>query len=141
MTPAILLALTVLALLLGLRLGRWRRSRRSKARNRIARRGEERAALLLQRAGYAVVDRGAVAEIELDVDGAPVKIEVRADLIVRCPRGVLRVAEVKTGTVAPDLRHGPTRRQLLEYALAFDSPTVLLVDMEAEEIHEVAFAL
>jgi hypothetical protein len=40
------------------------------------------------------------------------------------------VAEVKTGKVAPRLDHAPTRRQLLEYSVAFEADGVLLVDAD-----------
>ena len=49
------------------------------------------------------------------------------------------VAEVKTGERALDLRHGPTRRQMLEYRHAFDVDGVLLVDAEGQQITRVRF--
>jgi hypothetical protein len=51
------------------------------------------------------------------------------------------VAEVKTGTQAPRFEHADTRRQLLEYQLAFEVDSVLLVDVEAGEVREVSFPL
>ena len=49
------------------------------------------------------------------------------------------VAEVKTGERALDLRHGPTRRQLLEYQQAFGVEGVLLVDAEGGSVSCVSF--
>ena len=36
-------------------------------------------------------------------------------------------------------RHAATRRQLMEYAIAYDVDGVLLVDMESEKVRRVAF--
>ena len=66
------------------------------------------------------------------------KVELRADLLVERD-GMRFIAEVKTGERAPDPSFPPTRRQLLEYRLAFDPYGVLLVDVEAGEIFEVDF--
>ena len=48
-------------------------------------------------------------------------------------------SEVKTGERALDLRHGPTRRQLLEYRQAFAVDGVLLVDAEGRSVRSVRF--
>ena len=63
---------------------------------------------------------------------------MRADLIVS-RAGRRYVAEVKTGAVAPDVRHAPTRRQLLEYQHAYRADGVLLVAPEAGTVREVLF--
>lgn len=47
------------------------------------------------------------------------------------------IAEVKTGRIAPSLAYGATRRQLLEYAAAFDVDGVLLVDADRGTITHV----
>jgi hypothetical protein len=72
------------------------------------------------------------------VDGTEVPVEIRVDLIVS-RRGRRYVAEIKTGERAPDPRHPPTRRQLLEYALVFDAREVLLVDVPAGDVRSIAF--
>lgn len=41
---------------------------------------------------------------------------------------------MKTGKLAPRLDHAATRRQLLEYRVAFGVDGVLLVDAEAERV-------
>jgi hypothetical protein len=51
------------------------------------------------------------------------------------------IAEVKTGRAAVRLDTAATRRQLLEYRVAFDVDGVLLVDAEAGEIRLVEFPL
>lgn len=74
----------------------------------------------------------------MHADGAPVDLELRADRIVARRRRRF-VAEVKSGTRAPRIAHGPTRRQLLEYRLAFDVDGMLLVDPDRGIAHEVTF--
>ena len=51
------------------------------------------------------------------------------------------VAEVKTGEAAPSLATAATRRQLLEYHVAFAVDGVLLVCPERGAIHRIEFSL
>ncbi len=132
------LGAVALALAIALRLLATRGSRRSKRRNRVAQRGETAAERLLERHGYEILERQVQAAWTFHVDGEPVEARVRADLLVQ-RRGQVYVAEVKTGDRAPDPSHPPTRRQLLEYRFAFDPDGLLLVDMSARRVHEVAF--
>lgn len=65
-------------------------------------------------------------------------VTLRADALVQ--RGGRRfIAEVKSTPLVADLKHGPTRRQLLEYAIAYGTDGVLLVDTQAARIDEVTF--
>lgn len=110
------------------------------ARRRAARasRGERRAERFLEASGYRVLDKQVPACVSLQVDGELVEFAIRADLIVE--RDAIRyVAEVKTGDAAPRLSNVATRRQLLEYSVAFASPTILLVDVERNQIREISF--
>jgi hypothetical protein len=72
-------------------------------------------------------------------DGEPHVVELRADYLVE-RRGARYVAEVKTGEAAVLIGNSATRRQLLEYQLAFDVDGVLLVCPELGTIHHVEFA-
>ena len=74
------------------------------------------------------------------MDGAATRVDLRADYLV-AKGGRTFVAEVKTGRVAPRIESPATRRQLLEYRFAFDVDGVLLVDVDAESVREIAFAL
>ena len=65
---------------------------------------------------------------------------MRADYLVEADGEVL-VAEVKTGDVAPRIETAATRRQLLEYHVAFEVDGVLLVCPERGVIHRVDFGL
>jgi hypothetical protein len=72
------------------------------------------------------------------LDGEPMELELRADYLVEAA-GERLVAEVKTGDAAPRLDTAATRRQLLEYSIAFAVDGVLLVCPEAGAIHRVEF--
>lgn len=111
---------------------------RARARTRRARRGERDAEALLRRLGYRLLERQPQARWDIEVDGRARTVELRADLVV-ARRGRRLIAEVKTGRLAPRLDHPATRRQLLEYRLAFGVDGVLLVDMEHGRVHEVRF--
>ena len=129
------------ALVLQSLLGWWRRGRghrRAVQRAVRAGAGEVAAESLLEAHGYSVLDRQVRCLWWIQVDGEEEEVELRADLLVE-REGLRFIAEVKTGERAPDPAFPPTRRQLLEYRLAFDPYGVLLVDVEAGEIFEVDF--
>ncbi len=116
--------------------GRWLRRRTLRVRFERAAQGEHRAEPLLRAAGYEILGRQVQGSWTLHADGEPIAVALRADLLVS-KGGRRYVAEVKTGRLAPRLDHAPTRRQLLEYRVAFDVDGVLLVDAEANRIIEV----
>ena len=93
---------------------------------------------LLERAGFAIVERQARVIWAPLVDGEPYALELRADYLVE-QHGQLLVAEVKTGEEAPSLDTAATRRQLLEYHVAFAVDGVLLVSPERGTIQRIAF--
>jgi hypothetical protein len=116
----------------------WLARARRNARSARAVRGEREAASLLRAYGYAIVKSQAAIEYPVQVDGETVLAGLRADYIVS-KNGARYVAEVKTGALAPSIATATTRRQLLEYELAFGVDGVLLVDGERGEVHAVAF--
>jgi len=115
-------------------LERWRLVRRSSH----ALSAEAWAATLLRDAGYDILGAQVKTSYVLWVDRREVSVGLRADYVVR-RKGRTFVAEVKSGQFAPSLETAATRRQLLEYLLAFDVDGVLLVDGEAGEIQQVTF--
>ena len=122
-----------------------RGGRRSQARQRRAQAGEDHAEWLLENMGFRILDRQLRRAWSLEINGVPATVHSRADLLVEAvhvpwaARGSTFVAEVKTGTRAPDPTFPATRRQLLEYRLVFNVSGVLLVDMEAHEVHHITF--
>lgn len=92
---------------------------------------------LLQRAGYEVVTLQARARSWVRADGDEQSFDIRADAIAE--RGRRRfVVEFKTGQAAA-LTNRNTRRQLLEYAVAYPEHDLLLVDATRKTITEVEF--
>jgi hypothetical protein len=119
-------------------LARWAARRGLQRRMQRARRAERDAPSWLAKHGYAVVAAQVSSQYELSLDGQPIAIGVRADYVVE-RAGLRYVAEVKSGGAAPRIQTQATRRQLLEYRLAFAVDGVLLVDAEAEHVHVVRF--
>jgi hypothetical protein len=134
------LAGALIALVLARILRGWRGSWRAQRRAARAGAGEDAAAHLLRRAGFTIVETQARTWWTPLVDGEPYEIELRADYLVEA-NGELLVAEVKTGDAAPRLSTAATRRQLLEYHVAFAADGVLLVCPERGTIHRVEFPL
>jgi hypothetical protein len=120
--------------------GIYARLRRRRIIDRIvrARKGESRARDLLEARGYSVIGAQFGCSYTISIDGEDLAIPLRADYLVTRD-GRRYVAEVKTGAYAPYLRTSATRRQLLEYRVAFDVDGVLLVDAEQDRVHVVRF--
>lgn len=119
---------------------RWSARLRGRAYNARGQRGERAAEALLEAHGFRLIARQIQTSYAVEVDGETIEVPLHADFLVG--RGRERwVAEVKTGRHAPRFQHAETRRQLLEYQLAFGVGSVLLVDMEAERLSEVCFPL
>jgi hypothetical protein len=139
---ACLLVGALIALVLARTMRSWRGSRRARVRAARAGEGESDAVGLLEAAGYRIVAKQARAWWTPTIDGEPHETELRADYLVEA-EGALFVAEVKTGDAAPDLSTAATRRQLLEYEVAFSvalgATGVLLVIPERGTIHRVQF--
>lgn len=116
----------------------WWAGRRLQRRMARARALEAGAADLLAAAGYRVIDQQAVGALPLLVDEEPIEATVRADYLVQ--RGARRfVVEVKSGSEAPNPAARATRRQLLEYAVAWRAHGLLLLDAESGRLMEVRF--
>ena len=111
---------------------------RLKYRTGRARRMELRAAGMLEAAGYTVIDTQVAGQTHVVLNGTSLHVEVRADYLVT-RAGRTFVAEAKSGARAPDVTNRATRRQLLEYAIAYDTDGVLLVDTESGTVYEVEF--
>lgn len=133
-------SLVLLVALATLHLRRALLAARRERRFARARRLERDARRVLSRNGYQVDAHKVRRRVWLEVDGREEGFLVEADYLVRGLRDELLVAEVKSGRLAPDATYTPTRRQLLEYDLAFaEAEGLLLVDMEREKVESVRF--
>jgi hypothetical protein len=133
---ALLIMLASVWVTLRVRRGLERRAKRRRAVR--AQRAERDAAHLLEARGFRLLGRQVRRSWGVRADGADVEFTLIADYLVE-QDGRPWVAEVKTGERALDLRHGPTRRQLLEYREAFAVEGVLLVDAEGQTLQSVEF--
>ena len=145
----VLRVIVVLALVLGFALAcggalalRMRRSLEARQSRKRTRRGldaEAGAEKLLRKQGYRVLGRQVRGSYEALVDGSAWSVELTADYLVRRD-GSDMVVEVKTGDGAR-LGYADTRRQMLEYQLAFGVNTVILLDADRGRLQEVTFPL
>ena len=117
-------------------------SNRGKRRNRIRQKaayaGEAKALDLLEASGFSIEASQFRKSTGLWVNGEWVDTEVRVDFVGH-RKGRPCVIEVKTGELAPNPRHGPTRRQLLEYSLLFPERDIYLLDMTEGLAHLIEF--
>lgn len=135
---ALITLLLVVGVVIGFRLAAWRVRRRIARHRRMGAKGEQRALRQLERAGYVIVATQPGAHATVQVDGDLHTFRLRGDLIVT-RRGRRFLAEIKSGQTSASIRTTTTRRQLLEYALAFDVDGILLVDAHDGRIHSVSF--
>jgi hypothetical protein len=123
--------------------GWWKKVRRRwKIHQRIrhAQAGEREAEILLRENGYTIEAIQPPAQYTLFCDDETIEVNLRADLLV--VRGGERfVVDVKTGEQAPRLSTAATRRQLLEYGVAYNVDGVLLVDIDNNAIRRVRFSV
>lgn len=134
------IAIALVAVLLLRWFGARGRSRTARTRGRIAVEGEQHGAALLADAGFRIVGRQVAHELAIEVDGETYGARLRCDYLV-AKDGETWVAEIKTGEDAPSLTNPATRRQLLEYQVAYAVAGVVLVDATAGTVHEVRFRL
>jgi hypothetical protein len=123
---------------LALLLRRWSQSRRMSLRMARAVRGEQRAPALLEARGFAVLGAQVVVDHTVRIDDRLVAVPLRADYLAERD-GARYVVEVKTGALATRIETSATRRQVLEYRIAFDVDGVVLVDADAGHVHEITF--
>lgn len=111
---------------------------RLKLRFARAQRKEAEAALILEDHGYTVLASQLEGSIDLVQDGEPLSAPLRADYLVE-KKGRTFIAEAKSGSKATNVLDRGTRRQLLEYLLAYEVDGVLLVNTEEASVSEVFF--
>jgi len=110
-----------------------------KRRFEKAKNSEKQAVILLERHGFRITDIQKTKTYTLFVDNKPHEAMVRADMIAK-KNNKTYVVEVKSGKKAPSPRSIATRRQLLEYYLAYRPDGLLLVDMEKEKIRQIRYS-
>jgi hypothetical protein len=99
---------------------------------------EAEAAIILEEYGYTVLGSQVEGCIELTQDGDPLSATLRADYWVE-KNGRSFIAEAKSGNKVINVLDRGTRRQLLEYLLAYQVDGVLLVNTEDRVVSEICF--
>lgn len=142
--PWLAVGLTLLLVWLGawietkLRVLRERKKSRDQAKRGFQ--GERDAEKLLKKLGYTIVSRHAPASYAMTLDGEPQAVQLQADFVLQ-REGKKFVAEVKTGKAAKLEQAAETRRQMLEYQLAFGVDAMLLIDADTKVVRTVRFPL
>ena len=101
-------------------------------------RAEETGLKLLRQEGFRVIAAQQNLECVLHIDGEVKTYTLRPDAYV-VKNGKTYLAEIKSGSVAPDPLFKDTRRQLLEYYYCGNCDGVLLVNTEKRQIQEIEF--
>jgi len=104
------------------------------------RKAEKAAEKILTRNGYAIIDVQKSKPLLVTIGDKIHRYVVRIDYLVR-KRGKVYVVEVKSGEKIPYITNRETRRQMLEYYLAFQPRGILLLNMKNKSISEVRFQL
>jgi Holliday junction resolvase-like predicted endonuclease len=128
----------VLGLWLYQRFARWRSRWRMARMRKTGREGEQRAERWLRSNGFRIETDQARRTCRVKINGEPATFEVRADFLVKNPRGELAVVEVKTGASA-DPRSSATRRQIFEYAAVYGVKDIYLFDGTQERLMHLEF--
>lgn len=99
---------------------------------------EEKAVGVIEAAGYEIIDYQPELFYSYKLNGKTIEKKIRPDFLVT-KGNKLSYLEVKSGKAAPDVDFAPTRRQLLEYAIASGESDMLLLNMENESFERVQF--
>ncbi|HAR61889.1 MAG: hypothetical protein DKM50_08030 [Candidatus Margulisiibacteriota bacterium] len=104
----------------------------------LSQKAEIAGAQLLQDKGFEVVEYQSAKNISIHVNNTEHSYRICADFLVQKDEYRF-VAEIKNGLQNADISNIQTRRQLLEYYLAYDVDGILLVDMLNRNISLIQF--
>ena len=128
----------IVCLILYIRISNWLRAKRLKKRFSKSRQAEKEAEKVLKKNGYVIIDAQKSKPLLITIGDKIHRYLVRIDYLVR-KRGKVFVVEVKSGEKIPYITNRETRRQMLEYYLAYQPYGILLLNMKNKIISEVKF--
>ena len=128
----------IFCLVLFIKISNWLRTRRLRKRFSKSRQAEKEAEKILRKNGYAIIDAQKSKPLLITIGDKIHRYLVRIDYLVR-KRGKIFVVEVKSGEKIPYITNRETRRQMLEYYLAYQPCGILLLNMKNKIISEVKF--
>lgn len=105
-----------------------------------ARKGEAEAIQFFEDQGYTIVDMQQKKTLVTWINGNPRYHNLMADFVVK-KGGKTYIVEVKTGKQPPRPTSADTRRELLEYFLAYRPYGILVVDLQKKTMHTIAFSI
>ena len=113
------------------------RSRRLKTSGDVM---DDKARKILEHLGFSVENDYAKHTMRVFQDGQPLDLPVQPDIIVS-KGGKSYVVDIMQKNEMSQVSDPKTRRQLLEYFVAYKPDGVLLMDMENKRIHDIRFDL
>jgi len=128
----------IICLFLYIKISNWLRAKRLKQRFSKSRKAEKEAEKILRKKGYTVIDVQKCKPLLITIGDKIHRYLVRIDYLVR-KRGKVYVVEVKSGEKIPYITNRETRRQMLEYYLAYQPSGIILLNMKNKSISEVKF--
>lgn len=130
----------ILSLSLYLKIRSLINNRKAKKRSFISIRAEKKAERWLQRNGFQVLERQQSRPLIIQAGKISHHYSIRTDFLVK-KGGKKYIVEVKSGQKNSHITDKDTRRQLLEYFLAYQSYGIILFDMEHQKFSEIKFLL
>ncbi len=130
----------ILSLILYLKIRDLINNRKAKKRSVTSKRAEKKAERWLKRNGFQIMEKQQSRPLIIQIGETCHRYLIRTDFLVK-KGGRKYIVEVKSGQKNSRITHRDTRRQLLEYLLAFKSYGIILFDMERKKFSEVKFFL
>lgn len=128
----------IIFLFLFIKISNWARGKRLRQRFSKSRQAEKEAEKILRKNGYTIIDIQKSKPLLITIGDKIHRYLVRIDYLAR-KKGKVYVVEVKSGEKIPYITNRETRRQMLEYYLAFQPSGILLLNMKNKSISEVKF--
>jgi len=128
----------IICLIFYVKISNWLRAERLRKRFSKSRQAEKEAEKILRKNGYAIIDAQKSKPLFITIGNKIHRYLVRIDYLAR-KRGKVYVVEVKSGEKIPYITNRETRRQMLEYYLAYQPSGILLLNMKNRSISEVKF--
>jgi len=128
----------IICLFLYIKSSNWIRAKRLKQRFYKSRQAEKDAEKILRKNGYTIIDVQKSKPLLITIGDKIHRYLVRIDYLAR-KRGKIYVVEVKSGEKIPYITNRETRRQMLEYYLAYQPSGIILLNMKTKTISEVKF--
>ncbi len=109
-------------------------------RSRSSKRAEKNAEKWLKRNGFQIIGKQQSRPLIIKTGNTSHRYLIRTDFLVK-KGGNKFVVEVKSGRKNSKITNRETRRQLLEYFLAYQTYGIILFDMDSKNFSEVKFLL